>query len=38
MSNGKDLTFILKAVVLTVAGFCLLMTIEMAIFKVVGLV
>ena len=38
MSSGKDFNFVLKAVVLTIAGFCLLMTIEMAIFKVMGLV
>jgi len=38
MSSDKDIIFILKALVLTIAGFCLLITIEIAIFKVIGLV
>ncbi len=38
MSSSKDITFVLRALILTVAGFCMLMTIEVGIFKVLGLI
>lgn len=38
MSSSKDTTFVLKPVVLTVGEFCMLMTVEIAIFKVLGLI
>jgi hypothetical protein len=38
MSSSKDIIFVLRSVLYTIVGFCMLMTIEVGVFKVLGLI